>query len=71
VTQAQDLHVIGRLVLRVFEWIALLTILVLRHEVSVLRRQVSRPQRDWADRAVLAALTRVLPAWLRGHRIGM
>ncbi|MGI8336721.1 hypothetical protein ACRYCC_42830 [Actinomadura scrupuli] len=44
-------------------------IVVLHHAVSVLRRQVSRPQPDWADRAILAALTRALSAWLRGHRI--
>jgi putative transposase len=64
--------------IRVFGWLVLLgrgqasknaEIIVLRHEVTVLWRQVARPKPDWADRAVLAALARQLPAVLRAHRL--
>jgi putative transposase len=51
------------IMIRVFGWLLLLghsqaskdaELVVLRHEVAVLRRQVARPKPDWADRAVLA-----------------
>jgi putative transposase len=66
------------LFIRVAGWMVLLArsaaskdaeLLVLRHELAVLRRQNPRPKLDWADRAVLAALARLLPRPLRMTRL--
>ena len=71
-------RLIYRFATAVLSWLALLTrssaskdaeLLVLRQEVAVLRRVNPKPRLEWADRAVLAALSRMLPAGLRLHRI--
>jgi putative transposase len=65
------------IMVRVSGWLVLLgrsraskvaEIMVLRHEVMVLRRQAAQPRLGWADRAILAALARLLPTALRGSR---
>ncbi len=63
--------------IRLLGWLVLLgrssrskdiEILVLRHQLAVLRRQVARPRLSWADRAVVTGLAGLLP---KARRLGM
>jgi putative transposase len=72
------LRLIYQMFAKLLSWIVLHTrsdtskeieILVLRHQLAVLqRRHTSRPRMTWTDRAVIAALTRLLP---KPRRIGL
>ena len=73
-----SVHLLYLIFVRLCGWLVLLgrssaskdaELLVLRHEVAVLRRTSPRPRLDWADRAVLAALIQHLPPRLRMHRL--
>jgi putative transposase len=70
-----SLRLLYLIFVRLLGWLMLLSrssaskhaeLLVLRHEVTVLRRANPKPRLDWADRAVLAALAGLLPKVLRG-----
>jgi hypothetical protein len=72
------LGLVYQALVRVLSWLALLArrdtakdveILVLRHEVAVLRRTNPRPTLTWIDRAMLSALSRLLPTPLRRLRL--
>jgi hypothetical protein len=73
-----SLRLLYLIFIRLADWLVLLgrssasknaELLVLRHEVAVMRRTKPKPRLDWADRAVLAALIRHLPRRLRAHRL--
>ena len=66
-----SLRLLYLILVRLSSWLALLArssaskdavLLIVRHEVAVLRRTNSRPPLNWADRAMLTALCRHLPA---------
>jgi hypothetical protein len=71
-------RVVYLVAVRVLGWLALLShrrsgliveILVLRHELAVLRRQITTPRPTWPDRAILSVLCRLLPRQLLPHSL--
>jgi putative transposase len=72
-----SLRLLYLIFIRLLGWFVLLSrssskdieLLVLRHEVAVLRRTNPRPRSDWANRTYLATLIRRLPQQLRWHRL--
>jgi putative transposase len=66
------------ILVRLLGWLVLLArsdtakvaeILTLRHEVAILRRTNTRPTLTWPDRAILSALSKLLPTPLRRVRL--
>ena len=64
------LRLIYQMLAKLLGWVVLrarsdttkdIEILVLRHQLTVLQRRTPRPPMSWTDRALIAALTRLLP----------